>query len=308
MPQGFLLYGSTGFVGSYIAHQAVQQGLHPIIAGRNAEKVKNQAQELGVDYRVFDLGDAETMDKALGEVSAVLHCAGPFHYTSKQMVEGCLRTHTHYLDLSGDIPVLESLIARDEDARNKGIMILPGVGLDIVPTDCLSVHLKKRLPSATKLTLAYHSDGPAKLPPGTAKTAINLVTYGTKIRLNGKLESTPRGLKRKTFDFGQGPINAIRLTWGDLFTAFYSTGIPNIEVYGAMTKYVEAQKALSELLHPLFKLNFVRNYFKRTLKAGSTPEELAGTRTHVWGEVEDDRGIKLLHACTDLRPGLCGHP
>jgi short subunit dehydrogenase-like uncharacterized protein len=162
MPSDFLLYGSTGFVGGAIAHLAVQNGLRPIIAGRDAAKIEAQATELGIEHRVFSLDDSTAMDKALKEVTAVLHCAGPYIYTSKPMVDGCLRTGTHYLDITGEIPVYEALAARDTESKSRGAMLLPGVGFDVVPTDCLALHLKQRLPSATRVTLAFHSRFTAK--------------------------------------------------------------------------------------------------------------------------------------------------
>ena len=176
MSSAFLLYGSTGFVGDAIARLAVQSGLRPLLAGRDAAKLEIQAAELGVEHRVFRLEDSTAMDRALKEVAVVLHCAGPYLYTFKPMLAGCLRTGTHYLDITGEIPVYEALASRDAEAKAQGVMLLPGVGFDVVPTDCLAVHLKQRLPSATRLTLAFHSQGPAGLPPGTQRTAIELIS------------------------------------------------------------------------------------------------------------------------------------
>ncbi len=294
MPSGFLLYGSTGFVGGAIARLAVQHGLRPIIAGRDAAKIEAQATELGVEHRVFSLDDSTAMDKALKEMLVVLHCAGPYIYTSKPMVDGCLRTSTHYLDLTGEIPVYEALAARDAESKSRGVMLLPGVGFDVVPTDCLALHLKQRLPSATRLTLAFHSKGPAGLPPGTANTIIEMIPYGDKVRRNGRLERSPRGAKTRMIDFGRGPVQATMLTWGDIFMAYYSTGIPNIEDYTVLPAKKRRQMLLIDYMRPLFKLAVVRNFFRHRLKAGSTAEERARTTTSVWGEVEDDQGRKAV--------------
>jgi len=294
MTSGFLLYGSTGFVGSAIAHLAIQHGLRPIIAGRNAAKIKAQATELGVEHRVFSLDDSTAMDKALKEVPVVLHCAGPYIYTSKPMVDGCLRTGTHYLDITGEIPVYVALEARDTESKSRGAMLLPGVGFDVVPTDCLALHLKQRLPSATRLTLAFHNKGPASLPPGTVNTMIEMIPYGDKVRRNGRLETPPRGGKTRMIDFGRGPVQATMLTWGDIFMAYYSTGIPNVEDYIVLPTKKRRQLHLVDYMRPLFKLTVVRNFFKRRLKAGSTAEERARSHTSVWGEVEDDLGRKAV--------------
>jgi len=294
MPSGFLLYGSTGFVGGAIAHLAVQNGLRPIIAGRDAAKIEAQATELGIEHRVFSLDDSTAMDKVLKEVTVVLHCAGPYIYTSKPMVDGCLRTGTHYLDITGEIPVYEALAALDTESKSRGAMLLPGVGFDVVPTDCLALHLKQRLPSATRITLAFHSEGPARLPPGTANTMIEMIPFGNKVRRNGRLETPPRGAKTRMIDFGRGPVQATMLTWGDIFMAYYSTGIPNIEDYAVLPAEMRRQMPLIDYMRPLFKLTVVRNFFKRRLKAGWTADERARTRTSVWGEVEDAQGRKAV--------------
>lgn len=196
MSSDFLLYGSTGFVGNAVARLAVQRGLRPIVAGRNAAKVEAQAAELGVEHRVFSLDDSAAMDKALADVAIVLHCAGPFIYTSKPMMEGCLRTGTHYMDITGEIPVYEALAARDAESKAREVMLLAGVGFDVVPTDCLALHLKQRLPTATRLTLAFHSLGPAGLPPGTVTTMMEMIPYAAKLRRNGQLEPFVPGRKR----------------------------------------------------------------------------------------------------------------
>jgi short subunit dehydrogenase-like uncharacterized protein len=168
----FLIYGATGFTGKLTARTATEKGLRPILAGRNEAKLKAIAQPLGLQYRVFDLSDAAAIDAALGQVDAVLHIAGPFSATSKPMADACLRTGTHYLDITGEIDVFEALAQRDEEARKAGIMLLPGAGFDVVPSDCLALHLKQKLPDATdlKIYLITH-DPPPALAGDTASAA-----------------------------------------------------------------------------------------------------------------------------------------
>jgi short subunit dehydrogenase-like uncharacterized protein len=306
LPANFLLYGSTGFVGDAIARLAVQSGLQPVLAGRNVEKLKAQALESGLEYRVFSLEDTTALDQALNDVPVVLHCAGPYLYTFKPMLEGCLRTGVHYLDITGEIPVYEGIAARDAEAKAKGVMLLPGAGFDVVPTDCLALHLKQRLPSATHLALAFQGEGPAGLPPGTQRTAIEMVPYGAnRVRRNGHLEIPERSLLTRQVDFGNGPISVTRMTWGDIFTAYYSTGIPNIEDYLALPQATRRQLAMLAYLSPLFKLAVVRNFFKRiAVKPGPSPDERARTVTHVWGEVQDDQGRRAISMLNGPEAGV----
>lgn len=292
------MYGAYGFVGEQIARMAVENGLHPIVAGRKATRVERLAAELDVAYHVFKLDDVPAMDRALKDVRLVLHCAGPYLNTYKQMVEGCLRAGVHYLDLTGELPVYEAIAARDGEARAQGVMLLPGVGFDVVATDCLALHLNDRLPHATHLTLAFQARGPAGLPPGTQRTSIELAPYGDRMRRDGKLVAPQRAEVTRQIDFGDGPVEAVRFTWGDVFTGYHSTGIPNIEVYAVLSQAQRRQFAWLRRLRPLFKLAAVRSLFKLGVKPGSTAEERAQSSTHVWGEVKDDQGgraVSRLH-------------
>ena len=155
MPADFLLYGSYGYTGRLIAERARELGLTPLLAGRDGAAHAAQGEELGLPVRAFALDDRAALDAALRETPVVLHAAGPFSRTAAPMAEACLRSGRHYLDITGEIAVFEALAARDRQARDAGVMLLPGVGFDVVPSDCLAVHLKRRLPGATQLTLAF---------------------------------------------------------------------------------------------------------------------------------------------------------
>jgi len=298
MSSAFLLYGATGFVGDVVARVATQSGLRPIVAGRDASKLERLAAELRVERRVFGLEDSTTIDRAMKDVAVVLNCAGPFMHTAKSMVEACLRNRAHYLDITGEIPVYEALSARDAEAKARGIMILPGAGFDVVPTDCLALHLKNRLPSATRLTLAFQSVGPAGLPPGTQRTAIELLPYGDRVRRNGFLVRPEQPSKTLSIDFGQGSVQAQLFPWGDVFTAYFSTGIPNIEDYIAAPPDLRRQMAVARVIGPLLKLSPIRDLLKLGVQPGPTAEARAQTYVHVWGKVADGQGrtaVSRLH-------------
>jgi short subunit dehydrogenase-like uncharacterized protein len=300
----FLLYGATGYVGEAAARLALEQGLRPILAGRDASKLARLAAELGVEYRVFDLADPSQVTRGLQETSVVLHCAGPYLHTAKPMVDACLATGTHYLDITGEIPVYAAIAARDAEAKERGVMLLPGVGFDVVPTDCLAVHLKQRLPSATHLALAFQTEGPAGLPPGTQRTVIELIPFGNRVRRNGRLETPKQITETRQIDFGQGPVQVTRLTWGDIFTAYYSTGIPNITNYAALAKSARQLLTVTAYLRPLFKLQVMRSLLELGVKPGPSPEKRSRTITHVWGEVQDDQGRRAVSRLHGPEPGV----
>ncbi|MCU0517512.1 MAG: saccharopine dehydrogenase NADP-binding domain-containing protein [Oscillatoria sp. Prado101] len=295
MASNFLLYGSYGYTGSLIARWAVQRGLRPTLAGRDKNKLAAQAAELGLEYRAFSLEDAAALDAALADVPALLHCAGPFSHTSAPAVAGCLRTKTHYLDITGEIAVFEAAAARDAQALAAGVMLLPGVGFDVVPSDCLAAHLKRRLPEATRLALGFQAIGPVSR--GTATTMVENQHRGGLVRRGGALTPVPAAWKTRKIDFGRGEVSAVTLPWGDVSTAYYSTGIPDIEVYAAFPESTVRAMVASRYLRWLLGLPVVQNFQKRLIQAqppGPTDAERAQGMSLLWAEAEDRAGKRAL--------------
>ena len=174
----FLIYGANGYTGELIAREAVRRGMKPILAGRSQEKIGKLAAELACQSVVFDLDDHTSLVQVLSHVSAVLHCAGPFSATARSMMQGCLATHVHYFDITGEIAVFELAHSVHEKALRAGIVLCPGTGFDVVPTDCLALALKHALPDATHLALGF--DSRSGLSKGTAKTTIEFVAIPLK--------------------------------------------------------------------------------------------------------------------------------
>ncbi|HEY8559384.1 MAG TPA: saccharopine dehydrogenase NADP-binding domain-containing protein [Pyrinomonadaceae bacterium] len=285
----FLIYGANGYTGELVARFAAARGLKPIIAGRNAEKIETLAKQFGFEFRVFDLDDAAKLDAALREVEFVLHCAGPFSLTSRPMVEACLRTGRHYLDITGEIAVFEEMAARDEAAKKAGVMIMPGVGFDVVPSDCLARHLKNRLPSANKLTLAFYGVG--KISHGTQATMTMNAGNGGAIRKNGVIENVPAAWKTRAIDFGEVRKTGVTIPWGDVATAFYSTGVPNIEVYTVVPEPQLKLLKLSRYLGWLLATKTLQSILQKQIPAGGpSDEERARGKTYLWGEASDEAG------------------
>ena len=291
MEASFLIYGATGYTGSLIARESAARAMQPILAGRDASSVRSLAAELALPHRVFSLDDRATVDANLRGVQAVLHCAGPFVHTWEPMAHACLRSGAHYLDITGEMSVFAGLAALDQTARENGVMLLPGVGFDVVPTDCLAVHLKQRLPSATHLTLAFRSG--TRASRGTALTVLEGVGAAGFIRKNGVLKKVRPACKTRLIDFGKGRTLAMAIPWGDLVTAYHSTGIPNIEVYLEATAPVIQTVKLSPLWGWLLQTQPLKGWAQRKIRRGipgPSAEERGRGRSVFWGEVADDQG------------------
>lgn len=293
----FLLYGASGYTGQLIAEYAASFGLTPILAGRSEAKVKAMAESLGLEYRVFDLADAAALDAALKETPVVLHAAGPFMFTAKPMIEACLRTGTHYLDITGEIAIFEMAARMDKKAREAGIMLLPGAGFDVVPTDCLALHLKNRMPDATHLQLAFAGLG-GGVSQGTAATMAENLGEGGAMRKDGKIVKVPMGHKSMIVPFRDKSLFVMSIPWGDVSTAYHSTGIRNIETYMGFSPSAYRWVKLQRYFNWLLRTNFVRNIVKKRIKerpAGPTPEQRARSKSFIWGRVANAEG-KVLEA------------
>ncbi|WP_121821746.1 saccharopine dehydrogenase family protein [Halostella salina] len=289
-----LVYGSYGYTGELIVDRAVELGHDPTVAGRDAASVERQATEHGLDHRVFGLEYPEIVRDAVADADAVLNCAGPFAATADPLVEACLATGTDYLDVTGEMDVFERIAQRDREAEQAGVTLVPGVGFDVAATDCLAAYLESQLRSADRLTLALA--GFDLYSPGTAKTALRALPRGGAVRRDGDIVDVPPAWRQREFDFGDGPESAVTVPWPDVSSAYYSTGIPNIEVYATVPDWAVSAMRLTAPLAPLFGRAPVRAALTRLVDAvvsEPTERERARNTVRTHGEVADDAGNRV---------------
>lgn len=292
-PLRWMIYGANGYTGELIAREAVRRGLTPVLAGRRRESIEPLARALGLEAQAFGLDDATVLAAQLRGHALVLNCAGPFSATAAPMMAACLRAGAHYLDITGEIAVFELAQSLDARARDAGVVLCPGVGFDVIPTDCVAAALKEALPDATHLALGF--DSRSGFSPGTAKTSVEGLAQGGKVRQDGKIITVPLAHEVRRIDFGDGEKEAMSIPWGDVSTAFYSTGIPNVRVFipGAPSMIANARRA--NYIRPLLGWPWVQKLIKariaQTVK-GPSEEQRAQMPTFVWGEARNARGEK----------------
>ncbi|WP_415762765.1 saccharopine dehydrogenase family protein [Pseudomonas sp. CP4] len=287
----WMIYGANGYTGELIARDAARRGLKPVLAGRSRDKVEALARELGLEARVFGLEDEVRLLAQIKGHGLVLHCAGPFSATAAPMMEACLRANAHYLDITGEIAVFEHAQSLNERARAAGVVICPGVGFDVVPTDCVAAALKNAMPDATHLALGF--DSRSSLSPGTAKTSIEGMAQGGKVRRDGKITSVPLAYRVRRIDFGDGEKLAMTIPWGDVSTAWHTTGIANIEVFIPGSAGMIRGARFANWIRPLLGLSFVQRLLKARIGqavVGPDQEKRADQGTYVWGEARNTRG------------------
>ncbi|MBA1147341.1 saccharopine dehydrogenase NADP-binding domain-containing protein [Ectothiorhodospiraceae bacterium WFHF3C12] len=291
----WMIYGANGYTGELIARQAKEEGLTPVLAGRSEGKIAPLARELGFEFRAFALDSPEAVAEHIADMAVVVHAAGPFSATAPPMMTACIKAGTHYCDITGEIGVFEHAHALDDQARAAGVILCPGVGFDVIPTDCVAACLKEALPDATHLTLGF--DSRSGFSPGTAKTSVEGMADGGKVRRDGRIVTVPLASGMREIDFGDGSKTAMTIPWGDVSTAYYTTGIPNIEVYIPSSPGAIRRIRRLNWVRPLLGLGVVQGFLKAQVEKkvrGPSAEKREKQPTHVWGEAVNASGERKV--------------
>lgn len=285
------IYGAYGYTGRLIVDECLNKGLKPVIAGRNHKKTEALAKSKQLEFSVFEVGETVKVRNWLTNADILIHCGGPFIHTARAMTEACIATHTHYLDITGEYQVFDLIKTYDKEASLKDLMLMPGAGFDVVPSDCLAAHLKSQLPTATELQLAFASKGGA-LSRGTTKTMIENLGESQVVRKEGQYHHQLMGSSTKHISFGDFEQLAMGISWGDVSTAFTSTGIPNIEVFsGTSADQVAKVKKMGKLSF-LLKSRIVKSFLMSRLDKkpdGPGDEKRKRAQMFMWGKVSDGK-------------------
>jgi saccharopine dehydrogenase (NAD+, L-lysine-forming) len=294
----WMIYGAYGYTGSLVAQLAATRGELPVLAGRDEERLAALGEQLGLEHRAFALSDPAAVRSGLDGIGTVAHCAGPFSSTAPPMVEACLASGTHYLDVTGEIDVFEHVLGLDKEANAAGVTLLPGSGFDVVPSDCLAAMLAHALPGAKSLTLAIRMSGGAS--PGTAKTMVESLGTPGRARVGGAIVPVPAQLRRRSVPFTSGAAEALAIAWGDVSTAYHSTGIADITVYATLPRGAAPLVGMLTLAGPVVRSRLFQAPLRAFAGRVRGPSSEARSKSHgeVWGEVVASDGTRACGAIT----------
>ena len=289
-----LLYGATGYTGRLIVEEALEKGLLLVLAGRNHKTVSEFATTCNLPYRIAGLSDPKELDSLLEDIGVVIHAAGPFAVTAQPMIQACLRNKVHYLDITGEIGVFEYAHSLSQKAADAGIMLLPGCGFDVVPTDSMAAWLHEQLPDATNFELAFVNKG-GGVSHGTASSMVAKLGEGGAIRKDGVIVPHPLGKYGKWVDFEGKKEFVMSIPWGDVSTAFYTTEIPNIVTYTGMPPMVYRFLKAQKLFNWMLRTGFIRKMLQRNIdkrSPGPDAEKRAASSSIVKAEVRNQAGVR----------------
>ncbi|MDP2188368.1 MAG: saccharopine dehydrogenase NADP-binding domain-containing protein [Sphingobacteriaceae bacterium] len=290
-----LIYGAYGYTGKLVSEQAKAAGYKVLLAGRSKAPLEALATDLQLPFVQVGLEDAAALTSTLAQATVVIHCAGPFSRTAKQMIAACEAAGTHYLDITGELAVIEMLHGRHAIAEKAGIMVMPGVGFDVVPTDCVANRLKAQMPDADTLELAFVTIG-GGISHGTLTSAVERLGTGGHERRAGKLVDAPMAKHGKWIDFGEKKRFVISIPWGDLCTAWLSTSIPNITTYTGGSPKLFPWLKLMPLINPLLRTRWMRNLLQQQVDkkvTGPNAEQNQKGYALVYGRVSNSKGEVL---------------
>ena len=287
-----LVYGANGYSAKLIIVELISKSIKPILSGRNEAALKELSHKYDCEYKAVDLNDNEKLDAALNGVHTVLNCAGPFKFTAKEIMEACLRCKCNYLDITGEIPAMYLAFFLNQKAKEKGIVFLPSVGFDIIPTDCLAKRLSEKMPDATHLKLGFSNKG-GKISRGTWLTTLEFLGGTGRIRRDGKMVESNIGEFTVDFKIKDFSFCGISIPWGDVYSSYQSTKIPNVEVYLALPRILVKSKALLLFFLSFLKISLIKNVvalFMKKILTGPSKTKRDSTKTYVWGRVENAKG------------------
>ncbi len=292
----WVLYGATGYTGPLIAERAVERGHKPLLMGRSAEKLAALAERLGLEWRAVPLEDAVGLREAIRGRGAVLHAAGPFIRTSAPMVQACLDEQVHYLDITGEPEVFKAVYARHAEAGARGIVLMPGVGFDVIPSNCLVAHVASKVPNAH--TLEFALAGLGQPSAGTVKSAVPIILGGGRVFRDGREVSTPLGKGARRVRFSGREAWVAPAPISDLDAAFHATQIPNVTSYYAVpSRFAKLGRIgwpLGVVTLPLVRLALgggrLDRYIERKVPGGTAESRAAG-HSHLWAKAQGPNGV-----------------
>jgi len=295
-----LIYGANGYTGQLIAKQARLENLRVHLASRNKSAIAAIAEETGFSFSCVSLNEHKLLVELLKKFKCVIHCAGPFTETAKQMVEACLAAKTDYIDITGEIWAFKEVMAYHETAVKSGIRLISGAGFDVVPTDCMAAHLKDKLPDAETIEMSFVGSK-TKMSRGTAVTMAKNISKGGFIRENGELKNVPLAYKIKELEFLHKKQLVMSIPWGDLMTTYYQTNIPNIIIYSGVSRKLASKIKRFRFLKFILGIGWIQKIVRKKIEnETSGPDEhalqegktyLNGIATNKKGE---SRSVKMI--------------
>jgi short subunit dehydrogenase-like uncharacterized protein len=224
-PVTIVLYGATGYTGRQVARELARRGLDQVLSGRDPAKLAPLAEELGAPFQAATLVDDKELRELLEPATAVINCAGPFTLAGDAVIRAAIAARTHYADSTGEQPFIKMVFDRHaRAAEHAGVALIPALGFDYSPGDCIARLTAQGVEPLDELVLAYSVDG-FRMSRGTLKSGLEIMKGGITIYEDERWRAAPRGIFRASFDFPEpvGEQQMARFASGEPITVPHHT-------------------------------------------------------------------------------------
>jgi saccharopine dehydrogenase (NAD+, L-lysine-forming) len=292
------LYGATGVTGRIILERALSRGHRPTLIGRNPLAMEASAAPHGLASKCAELHDAVGLTEALRGHRLVLNAAGPFSLTAEPIIAAALAAGTDYLDVNGELLVLDSMLAMDQRARDRGVRLIGGVGFGVAAADGLVAQVIRILGGADALRISVAADSGFS-SKAVAESTIEVLAAGGYEVDRGKLQrrriARQRWFQEQGADariaFASAPLAELAAARRIAPTARVTAGVPMAHSRAAVLSLV------GPLLPHLLKVPAVRRLLKRTGgHAGGDAGKFHQSRVWVDGWLQGRRASARLQA------------
>ena len=282
-----LVYGVLGYTGNLFIEHSLDTNL-PIVLGARQKEVKILAEKCGMEHRVFEINDVQNIIPYLSDIKAVINLANVSYGINKYLIDACIQTKTHYVDLASEYPDILEIYKLHHMALTNGVMLMPGAGFNLAPTDIAGRIASELLPNPTKLSLGFATFGNASR--GTIKTVLKMTAETGYSRLSGKLVVAKPASEKRLFQAEGKEYSLINNPlMGDSLAGFISTNIQNITTYSYYPWIlVQFMKGRMNWLR-----KFLLRYSHWFFPLGPTEDELKRQHTYTWAQIENQQNQKL---------------
>lgn len=294
-----MIYGASGFTAHLILERIKDVDLNVVLGGRSQEKMMQLSRKHEYPTRIFSLEDENEVAKNLDGIDLVVNCAGPFIFTAEPLAIGALRCGCDYFDINGEVDVFYKLFKFRHVAEARQVSLLPGLGFDIAPSDCLAARLAKDINHPASLLLVIWPKG-TRPTHGTLKSAF--FRSQRKFNLKGQesgLEGVPKISKFIDLEIKGEIVKCIRAPLADLLTSRVSTGIKDIRTYLVLSQELGSAARIAHYFTPLGKIGFIKNRILRAIESrpsGPSKKQQQSGSALIYAEVkdEDDQSLRAI--------------
>ncbi len=215
-----VLYGATGYTGRLVTGELRRRGAPHVLSGRDAGKLEKLAAGHDATVRAVALDDDAGLRSLLADASVVINCAGPFTVAGDGLARAAVATRTHYVDSTGEQPFIRAIFERHgADAERAGVALVPALGFDYAPGDCIAHLTARGREPLEDLVVAYAVEG-FGASRGTMRSTLAIMGGSQAVYEDGHWRDESPRAERASFDFGPpiGRCPVVRYPAGEVIT------------------------------------------------------------------------------------------